>query len=371
MDTGTNKTKTSFYKIKKLIVRKPIKLYEINKYLRIGILASITVLFLTMLVVLIITIKDHKYVEKTYPVYSYENSAKINYNVAMLSNNIYKQAIIGEDETYLTNYVDKINTSLNYDFSGDDVADVAGTYSVSANIQGSLGSESSLKDIWNKEYTLKDKTDFNFKDSKGTIKFDLPIDFRTLNQAAVDINNESKLAFTSILRITYNVDIEGVTDKGNIKEKLSPYIEIPLNSSYFEIQGNKTAMNEGAIEEETSTLTPLKLKKILFLCFAIFILMAALAFVMIKTKVKITDDFIKKEMKKIFKLHGNRIVTLLEKESFTYETKIKVATMDDLVRVCDELEKPILHYKFQGKENNKFFVLENEMIYIYELKKNK
>lgn len=82
-------------------------------------------------------------------------------------------------------------------------------------------------------------------------------------------------------------------------------------------------------------------------------------------------DPIVKELKKIFKNHGTRLVALDSDTIAPDEHLSKVHSIDDLVRISDELGKPIV-YKHSNdyKENTRFWVFDENRYYVFDLKES-
>ncbi|MBZ9689200.1 DUF5305 domain-containing protein [Clostridium estertheticum] len=344
------------------------RLYAMNTYLRLSIIILTVIILIGMSVFLYRIVSSHKFTEEKVSLYSYKNTGNINYEVLLLPNEIYAKNSLGEGNTYITDYIDYINASFKYEFSGERPADIKGDYEIIAVIEGMMGSEKEKKTVWKKEKILQAKTEFNVNDKIFSVQKDVPIKIKEYNDIVQKIIKTSSVNFNTKLTILLNVNLEAKTDKGVIKENLSPSMEIPLNTKFFEIKGNLATQKQAAIEEIKKTPVPINQKMVAITCTAIGICVSALVFMFLFTSGLIVNNPFNKKIKQIFKQHGSRMVAIESDVVFSCESIMKVVTMEDLVRISDDICKPILYRNSEDlKEINKFYVIDDSKIYIFKL----
>ncbi|MGH4122961.1 MAG: DUF5305 family protein [Clostridium sp.] len=348
--------------------KKNKKLCAMNTYLRLGLIISTVIILIGMSAFLYRIVNSHKFTAEKVPLYSYKNNGNINYKVLLLPNEIYGKNDLVEGNTYITDYIDYINASFKYEFSGERAADINGDYEIIAVLEGMTGSEKEKKTVWKKEKTLQAKTKFNVNDKIFLVQKDIPIKLKEYNNIVQKIIKTSSVNFNTKLTILFRVNLEAKTDKGVIKENLSPSMEIPLNTKVFEIKGNLALKKQAAIEEVKKIPVPINKKMVAITCIAIGTCIGALVFFIFFTSGLIVNNPFEKKLKQIFKLHGNRMVAIENDVVFSCESTMKVVTIEDLVRMSDDICKPIL-YKSSGDLNqiNKFYVIDDSKIYIFEL----
>ncbi len=75
-----------------------------------------------------------------------------------------------------------------------------------------------------------------------------------------------------------------------------------------------------------------------------------------------------KTLNKIFKKHGNRLVAL-KINIEPAEQYINVRDIEDLVRIADEINKPIMYkYSSTPQEITRFYIIEENTLYLFDLK---
>lgn len=350
-------------KIKKIIINKNIRLISIG----------ITCILLIVMGILLINILSKgKFVDKKIPGYTYNNKAKVNYQVFLIPNNLFPadQKSIGEDNIYVKKLVNYIETNFTYEFNGQTPAQVQGKYSISAILEGQLGSDKAIKTVWKYEEQLLSEKNFIVNDSKYILEVKSQIKPQYFQQLATTRSSEYEINFNTKLTIYWNIQIEAKTDKGIIKETLMPTMEIPINTEkYFEIKGNLITEKKGALETITTIISPTYKSKLLLFSVGCGICIFSLLFIFFFTESKPKDNALQLKLKNIFKKHGDRLVRLVDEQSISMVQLVLVEDFEDLVRIADDVGKPIF---YRDKENTNeistFYVFDGGYVYVLKLK---
>lgn len=347
--------------------KRSIKLIVLNKGIRLGGIVLI-ILLISAIVFLFFSTQKRKYIEQKIPQYTYNNKANVQYKVYMIPNMLYTQNNLGEGEVYINDFIDNISTLFTYQFDGDSPAEINGEYSIIAVVEGLLGNEKGNKTIWSKEYVMQPETSFSGNDKSFSIQKDIPIKLAQYNSFVQQIMESTKINFENKLTIYWKVSVEAKTDKGEIKEQLTPTMEIPLNNKYFEIGGNLEPEKKGVIEENIKVIAPAYQNKITMCYIGIGICLFGLLFILLFTVSATITDPLEKQLKRIFKLHGDRMVALNDEVEISSNKTIQVSSIEDLVRISDDIGKPILYNKEVNSESNRrFYVVDEKLIYMLSL----
>lgn len=357
-------------KPKKGDIAKKKKRIRINRSLKSGliILSAVALLFFSYMI--FITQKYQKYTEEKHSVYSYNNKSNVNYEVVLTPNNIYTQKSMEEGSVYITKLIDYINTSFRYEFNGDKIAKVNGKYNITAVLEGFLPGDAINKSIWRKEYTLQPDTDFKGEDKRLYIENKTPINIKSYFSFIEAANQAAEINFLTKLTIRWNVSMEAKTDKGIIRENLAPIMEIPLGSKYFQVGGNLSEDKPGNIEETISVVSPAYNRKIVLYSVASGICFVSLLFLILFISGKAELSVLDKKRRQIFKEHGSRMAGICSDITSISNVMIEVLSIDDLVKIADDIGRPIL-YKSNINEGeiNNFYVIDEEKIYMLDLRK--
>lgn len=342
---------------------------RINKKMRVSLLIIVPILLLTASIFLYREYKIPKFKEEKVPIYTYNNSTNINYKVFLKPNILYDQSSLSEGNIYITEFVDYIKTSYNYEFNGEREADIKGYYEIVGEIEGYTGEEETYKTIWKKRFVLLPKKNFNNKSKNIKIEESIPIQLDKYNAFTKQVIENSKINSNVKLLVFMNINMKANTGKGIIEEKMTPMITIPLNTGYFEILGNLSQKKLGSIEENRKVQLPIDKAKVTIFGIVSIIFLIVLIFLIVFTQNKVIVDPLERKLIKIFKKHGDRLVALNNELAVTCERESEVRSIDDLVRIADEISQPIMYrHSPSYKEIKKLYVLDEGKLYTLDLK---
>lgn len=340
---------------------------QIDKKLRVILIIIVMTLISISSFLLLKQLDSPKYEEEAISVYSYNNKASVDYKVYLKPNNIYEEVFLKEGEVYLTEFTDYIEANFKYEFKGERDAHLKGNYEVMLKVQGfTYGEEEEIKSIWEKDYQVVRSKQFDIKNKVKAIEQEVKLNLEPYNDLVTQIKDTSKINSQAMLTLLMNINIEGETDQGSIAETISPNIIIPLDVGMFEITGNTDIDEPGAIEETIQI--PVKSKQIIVYAMIIGVLVLVLLILIFVVKVDPNNQSHKKALKKIFRKHGDRLVALNSEMSIKDENISYVKSIDDLVRMADEIGQPILYkYSEDYKDINSFYIANEKYIYILDL----
>ncbi len=341
---------------------------KLHKNLRLMLIIFSIVLFSAASIMLYRELKVPKFKEEKVVLYSYNQKPDIKYSVFLKPNILYDKNNLEEGQSYLTGFVDYIQTYFMYEFTGKADAEIIGDYAIVAAVEGYTIQEKKIKTIWRKEFILAPKTEFKTKDKGITIEKEISLKLEEYNNLIEQLKETAKINVPAKLTLFMNINVKASTASGEIVEKLKPQLVIPLGDSHFEITKGEMEEKPGVIEEIKKIQLPLNEKMINLYGAAIGLAMIILSCLIAFTSNAQVDPLVRK-LNSIFKKHGNRLVALNAEVAATCEVSSEVKSMDDLVRIADELGKPILYqYREEPKDITRFCVYDNTCTYAYDIK---
>lgn len=342
---------------------------NINKKLKIGLISILVIMTGIISFLLYKEIKYPGFEEQKTPVYTYNNKANVNYKVFTKPNKLYDINPLEEGKLYITEYVDYINTTFNYEFTGERNANLKGNYSIIGKVQGFTKDGENIINIWEKDFPIIRRKDFAVNSNSKSIMEEIRINLDEYNIFVKEIIETSKINCQTALTVTMDIDLEGETDKGSIKEIISPSLIIPLNTNMFQISGSTNIEKPGVIEETRQIQLPINKNQVIIYGIILGILLIGLILVIFLTKVVvIIKDPLEKMLKQIFKKHGDRLVALNNDDLINTVNASEVKSIDDLVRIADEIGKPIMYkYSSDYNEIKRFYITDENDIYVLDI----
>ena len=355
---------------KKNTLFKNIKHILIRKQLRLGIICMLIAVLLGGGCYLLIAERNPKYIEQKVPVYPYTSKADVTYEVFMVPNDIFAEKSYGQGRVYITSLIDYIDTNLNYHFKGEQPAELSGKYSVSAVLEGFIPGEKSSSTIWQKQYVLLPDTSFKAKDERLIIEKAIPVRLSDYDEYLKIVRKTLKFGYSMRLIIRWNIFTEIKAENGSAKETITPTMVIPISKEYFDISGEMAQEKNGSIDKIEQVVSPV-FTKIKTACWIMEVFCAALlGLMLIFTKPYTITSPLQKKLKQVFKSHGNRMVGLGSETIINANELIEISTMEDLIKIADDIGRPIMYRKSINPEDiYNFYVIEENNVYVFDIRK--
>lgn len=264
-----------------------------------------------------------------------------NYVVVLKPNLLYGPITMNQGEKYFTNIIDYIDSLYVYELKCDNR--ISGKYIVSAIVK---------TDQWEKSYVLLNDSIIPQKD-ENRIKLEIrqPINFSSYLQLADSINKELGINSEKVeLVLNYNI----VT-----QENFNHDIPIPLKKDVIQINSSLIKEKKDVINKEVDK--KINYYSIIPTGLLTFVLLLS---IIITSRIKIkepgTTDKI--DINKVLSQHKDIIVEGMGLDGDTKNNIIQyIKSMDDLVKIADDLVKPIIHIKDYDRDI--FYVLDINIRY--------
>lgn len=338
---------------------------KINKKLKTTLIVCLIILIGISSLLLYREVNIPKFEEQNNTLFSYNNKGTVNYQIFLKPNNLYKENPLGPEKIYITEFMDYLSANFNYEFSGDKATKIKGKYNITARVTGFTYEGENFVSIWEKDYPIVQYKDFSFNDENKLINEEVNLYLTEYNKFVEETIQATKINCDTSLTLIMEINLIGVTDKGTFEESISPSLVIPLNTPLFKITTNNID-KPGTIEETIQVQMPLDKNKVILIGIITGISLLGLIFLICFTIDAPMKDALEKALNNIFKKHGARLVALTSNVN-TSNAK-NVVSMDDLVRLADEINKPIFYkHSDDYKEINKFFIINDDEIYVFDL----
>lgn len=342
---------------------------SMNKRLKLILTLAAALITVLMLVLMVLEVKSPGVEEQKTRIVGFENSANVQYQVFLKQNPLYEETSLGEDRLYLAPFIDYIKTNFQYNFNIERPADIKGDYEIAAIVEGYTNEEDKIKTIWRKAFVITPKTGFEMKDVQLALNKEINFTPATYESFATQISEATKLNIPVKVTVLMNINLQAVIEGREIDKSFAPAITIPLNNSYFEITKSGIEGGSEAIEDTKQIALPVN-KRLMAVCGGILsISLLALIYLLLFVKGDAKADLFIKQLNRIFKTHGSRLVAVNNEVGTSFAMYYKLKAIDDLVRIADELGKPILYkYSPEPKEITKFYIHDDKAMYSFNLK---
>lgn len=345
---------------------KKIKMQLITKIIIISALIIITAI---LFIIQFKESRNYKTLEKENKLYTYNLASDIKYNVKLFENSIYDKTTLPQGEIYISSLVDDIELSLSNKFSGSDRAKILGKYNITATVKGNISEQNVTKVLWSKLFILKEDTEFSTFNSNKEIIENLTLDYDWYNNLSKEIYENTKIITSNVIELVMNIEYKIETKYGTVNEVIKPTIIIPIGSQYFSTISSNLDEKTGDFKIiDKITINPNF--RMIILCRIIigFILCVIIALPIFTIKPSEYDMYIKK-INIIFKNYAKILVGIENSNNLDSDNIFYVKSFEDLIKISDEIEKPIF-YNFSENigHMNKFYIINENTSYLYYIK---
>lgn len=306
---------------------------------------------------------------QTYSVYDYCFTPDVTYQVEIKENPVYPGSFQEENLIYTRSLIKDIIIQFSQDFSGTEEVVINGDYRVTAQVRGTKNSEQGQTIIWAKDYEIcPDKT----FESKGD-------GWQNAEKVIITLDEYEEFAKQAleVTEITANAEVEvALTGQLNISGTQKPItiplnssVSIPVNSSTFEIQKNAGDPVSDSITETIEVPISKDMRPIVFLVILCILCIVGIILLLIAARDFTELEMVKKHQKKIINTYGSRMTAIRSVIMPTVTKGYQVATIEDLIKVSDDLQLPIV-YRVNEKnecEDYSFYVISKQIMFVYEM----
>lgn len=344
-----------------------------KRKIRASTKATIILFFSAIIIISAINIYHNMFVnkkeEKEDVVYKYIKDFSQNYKVYLKENKYMETDTLQDNQIYVTDLIDELIIDYNYKYEGITAEEINCTYNIKGFLKSTYSSNGQEEEIWNKEYVFLENKEENTSQNILEINENLNIDLPKYNDLVNDFSEEIQIAISTKLYIVFEANITAYVNEEMMEDKYTNQLEITVGDKTTKISGEQEEYKEEeikdkiVIEKQNNSLI-----NILWITLIIISLYNIIK-IQIKTKTtnRITDKF-KVELNNILSECEDRIVRIDSRVNINEKAIIEVKDINELVKLSEELYKPILHYQNSSKKEAWFMiVLENE-IYRYILK---
>ncbi len=348
---------------------KKIRKMKIRLAIKVALCVVMSVLSIVLFILQFNESKNYKTVENKVKLYDYTLSSDIKYNVKLKDNNIFDTNILAQDGTYISSLVDNIELNITNNIESSEIAKISCKYNVIAILKGNISEENEIKTLWSKYFKLKENVEVFGLSSKKVIEENIDVDYDLYNNIAKEINETIKVPTQNLIEIMMDIELNIETKHGLVKEKMNPTITIPVNNSFFTITSSNIDEKIGDISKTESIIIEPNFTRINIYRFLIGISIIIIVLIIIFTTNPSENDIYRREIKTVFKNYSKLLVGVSVSNTFDFENIYHVKSIEDLIKISDELEKPILYNSSDNIENiNDFYIIYEKSSYIYSIK---
>ena len=305
-------------------------------------------------------------------IYTYTNNFKYDYSVNLVPNQYIDAQSLGMNETaYVTDLIDNINLNLHYNYNSNEKSTIKYTYDIKGILNGVYTKDGEEQKIWSKEYILKEPTETTVIDEKFEINENLVLDLKEQNNLVKNFEQEMELSIDAKYNIVIEINTDTTIEDENIPNATIETISIDLGKKTTTITGENNKNDTQYVSKEVETHSETSTVKTVFSIIGLVISLLIFRYVFTKTTVmnKTRNEF-RMELNRILRLCQDKIVQVSSKMEVDTTNVIDVKDFGEIVKVSEELFKPILYWISSRDDEAWFTVMSHGVTYRYILRKD-
>jgi hypothetical protein len=352
---------------KQSMSRRKIKFKRIgiNSKIRKGFIAIFCIILFISSYSSIVAFQQPTTKKETISICDYNQRGNFDYTVYLKSSTFYddKKTLKPGQDLIFKKITDSIDGSFNYKFTCNQTGIINISYKVDADLS---------TNVWSKVYNLIPLKTFEIEGYTGNFTINFPIDFVYFEDIIDRISDETGVfAGEQTLDIKCSVFLNARLKNANISESFSHSLSINLGNNIIETSDNLSQTISDKLFDVREVFQPELVEyqqNSLIAPFAFIIIL--IAFIGLTKSKVITISKAEKIMLKLLKKYGEWIIEVDNPTSMdSIKNVIKLKSSDDIIKISEELGKPIFYYQDSLNNEKKYnlYILDGEVQYIYIL----
>lgn len=345
------------------------KIVMADKIKKIAIIGCI-ILSLVCVGVIVSNLNTTEKIKEEKILYDYKMEPSLDYNITFSQNPVYETAKMNSEQSYIAQFIKYIEVNLGINIEGSKKAQISGEYEVIADLNGYTMQDEKKVVIWNKHYTVKDKKPFKVEDDKYSIQETAKVDYKIYDQFIKDLQEQASINTAAEISVGLKGNIKIEVEGKIVERPLDLKLNIPLNQSYISLVKQNNEVIQDQIKEEVEKEVPVSKVPLLISLLGILISGAALTIIIFRTQP--LSDQRNREIKvnKLLKEYGSRMVGVKEIHESLFPQQYQVLSMEDMIKIADEKEEPILYIrslKEEEKDIESCYIISGDRLFIYRV----
>ena len=306
----------------------------------------------------------------TKEIYRYTDKFNYDYKINLIDNKYMQDSdVLDKKLAYVTDLIDNIDLYLNYEYIGNKQSNLKCTYSVVGRMQVSYSKDGETQKIWDKEEIIQAEKNKDVTGEKLDIKEQLVLDLKDKNTLLNDFKQQLGMQINAVFTISLKVNVATNIENKDITDEFVPIININLAEKTTKLSGDNNTSKTEYISKEIKVTEG---QKVAIIILDIIVIVASAVLLrhalMASVIVSVRNEF-KYELNRLLRICQDKIVEVSTRPNDEKREVVFVKDFGEIVKISEELFKPILLYK-KNEENEAWFTVVSEKTsYRYILKK--
>lgn len=309
--------------------------------------------------------------DKNNVIMDYTSSGNLDYKVYLKQNDFIDNDQIETGKAYILDLIDYIKITSLYSFKSTVKTNVAGTNKLVTKLKvyyKESTDKNNNPEVMTKEKVLDEKAiSFNDSNYASVGSYDLYLtDYLNIIK---DFQNQVKIAVDGYLEVSQVSEFSGTVGGASYNDNYSNTLKIPLSNSVVKIENINSKPKTKSVYE--SDLIKTNKTVMSYIVIANIITFIIICFLLKKLFTFTNKTEYERELNKILKNYDDIIVNTSTIVDVSKYKIIEINEFKEILNLSRELLLPIMNYEMKKDEETWFYVLKDDIIYIYLVSKEK
>ena len=298
--------------------------------------------------------------------YAYQMKPVTDYQVSLVDNPYFEKKVLPAGMTYIRNYVDHIDIALAEEFQSSEEVLIQGSYRINAYVSATL---SSGMEVWRRKYEVEPEKSFEEKVLNTTFGRQLQIDLASYEEEFASASSEMGVTLNFELQVVMEGMLAAEAPNHTYEIPIHTSVSMPMYNAMFEVTVDNSGEKADQQVQYDIIRKPVSVPRVILYIILFLVGGGMVFFSVFKIQEYDTMELKKKRLLKVVSTHKGRLVELISFPDVDFNQSFEVKTMDALIQVAEDLNRPIFY--IYDEQNivfkSLFFVIARDEIYLYEM----
>lgn len=303
-------------------------------------------------------------------IYHYTNKFNYNYVVNLIENQFIPTTTFEmSQEAYVTDLIDNVNMNLNYIYESSNDSTINYNYQIVGKLSAVYTKDGIEYKIWEKEDILKPLVADAKVANAININENIILDLKPHNALVREFEDQLEMSVTANYTVMLKVNTNTIVEEVEVQNEYIPLITVDLGKKVTTISGENNLEKTEYISKEYSEREKISIPSLIINIVIFVVSISLLGMVGKRPSSNIVRNEYRQELNRILRLCQDKIVQVSQNPNLDKENIIDVTDFGEIIKVSEELFKPILYWYIDEEEEAQFSVISNNVVYRYILRK--
>lgn len=302
-------------------------------------------------------------------VYTLTESSKVDYKVYLKDNEFFKDSYLGKDNQYIASLIDYIDVDFNYNLDSM-TKDISYKYKYKILAEVEVKDKNSKNVLYNVSDEIVSEKEYNANTNETLeLNNNVKVDYNKYNDLinkfvqVYDLDDyEADLIVNMYVTM---VDSEGIVNSENSLTPVTTVL-IPLTTKTMAIDIESNTVNGNDISVYKASDAKEYLLVVMGLLLVDFVLIRKLT--RFRKDTENEKSLYNMKLRKIMMSYSSYIQKIGNEYEFGNRQILDVKVFEDLLQIRETINRPILMTETEDAMGTYFFIVTEDVVYIYELK---